>query len=286
MTSSKVITSKNQNGVQSLEIGLSILDVLIDNRDPMMLKDVAKAMDMHPSKAHRYLVSLIRKNYACQLTDGRYKIGARVNALAYTGLNQSNIFERLTHIANEIRDVLNCGVQISKWFSEGPVIIQFIEPDSPINIMTRIGSRMPLSTSATGQLFASYQSQDIIKPLLFTEWQHNTHNAKSSFLRHAESSNEEVDLSEVSEKWVRFTKLQDTIRQQGYNTVAGTLVKGINAISIPIFMSQSTAEHFSAEDGVLEYAITIIGTSEQLPITEQHQVADEILKIIEQHQIF
>ena len=51
-------------------------------------------------------------------------------------------------------------------------------------------------------------------------------------------------------------------------------------------MSQSTAEHFSAEDGVLEYAITIIGTSEQLPITEQHQVADEILKIIEQHQIF
>ena len=61
------ISSKNQSGVQSLEIGLSILDVLIDRNEPMMLKDIAEAMQMHPAKSHRYLVSLIRKNYARKL---------------------------------------------------------------------------------------------------------------------------------------------------------------------------------------------------------------------------
>lgn len=95
MSSAKTATSKNQGGIQSLEIGLSILDVLIEYNEPMMLKDIAQAMQMHPAKTHRYLVSLIRKKYARQLDDGRYKVGERVSALAYTGFNQNNTFERL-----------------------------------------------------------------------------------------------------------------------------------------------------------------------------------------------
>ena len=110
------ISNKNQSGVQSLEIGLSLLDVLIDRNEPMMLKDIAEAMQMHPAKSHRYLVSLIRKNYARKLDDGRYGLGDRVNALAslgHTELNQNNLLARLTQVANEIKDTLNCGVQIA-----------------------------------------------------------------------------------------------------------------------------------------------------------------------------
>src|SRR5690606_5025079 len=100
-------SNKNQGGVQSLEIGLSVLDVLINHNEPMMLKDIEQNVQMHPAKCQRDLVSLIRKNYARQLSDGRYGLGVRVNALAalgQTGFNQNNILERLTHIANEIKD--------------------------------------------------------------------------------------------------------------------------------------------------------------------------------------
>ncbi|MGM8888308.1 helix-turn-helix domain-containing protein, partial [Psychrobacter sp. 1U2] len=64
MSSTETAVNKNQGGIQSLEIGLSVLDVLIDYHKPMMLKDIAEAMQMHPAKVHRYLVSLIRKDYA------------------------------------------------------------------------------------------------------------------------------------------------------------------------------------------------------------------------------
>ena len=47
---------KQSNGVQSLEVGLSVLNVLIEAGEALMLKDVAAAADMHPAKAHRYLV--------------------------------------------------------------------------------------------------------------------------------------------------------------------------------------------------------------------------------------
>ncbi|MBP3945722.1 IclR family transcriptional regulator [Psychrobacter sp. K31L] len=272
------VTSKNQSGVQSLEIGLSILDVLIDRNEPMMLKDIAEAMQMHPAKSHRYLVSLIRKDYARKLDDGRYGVGDRVNALAslgHTGFNQNNLLARLTQVANEIKDTLNCGVQIAKWFSEGPIIIQSVEPDSPISIITRIGSRMPLTTSATGQLFASYQPDVIIQPLVAAEWQ---------------TDNEAI----ITEKWQNFSHLQAKIRTQGYATVTGDMLMGINAITIPVILPQlasSAAKPSTSSDKTvnealpLEYAITIIGTTEQLPMSEQHNVVEQILAIAQRYQI-
>lgn len=271
--------NKNQGGVQSLEIGLSVLDVLIDYNEPMMLKDVAQAMQMHPAKCHRYLVSLIRKNYARQLSDGRYGLGDRVHtmgalgALGHSGFNQNNILERLTYIANEIKDALNCGVQIAKWFSEGPIIIQSVEPDSAISIITRIGSRMPLTTSATGHLFASYQPDSVIKPLVIAEWQAKQEPA-------------------ITEKWQHFNQLRAKVRTQGYATVTGDMLMGVNAITIPIIIPQrdssispSSNGKLSTDSLPLEYAITIIGTTEQLPMSEQRNVVEQILAIAQRYQM-
>ena len=281
LTDHSTTTTKNQGGVQSLEIGLSVLDVLIDHNEPMMLKDIAQAIQMHPAKCHRYLVSLIRKSYARQLSDGRYGLGDRVNALGHTGFNQNNILERLTHIANEIKDTLNCGVQIAKWFSEGPIIIQSVEPDSPISIITRIGSRMPLTTSATGQLFASYQPDAVIQPLVIAEWRIE-------------------DKAVIAEKWQHFNQLQAKIRTQGYATVSGDMLMGINAITIPVIVPQlantatadstvnnklSNNNKSSFDNLPLEYAITIIGTTEQLPMSDQYNVVEQILAIAQRYQI-
>ena len=72
---------KQSNGVQSLEVGLSVLNVLIEAGEALMLKDVAAAADMHPAKAHRYLVSLVKYHYAKQQEDGRYSLGDKALAM-------------------------------------------------------------------------------------------------------------------------------------------------------------------------------------------------------------
>jgi len=271
--------NKPQGGVQSLEIGLAILDILIDANAPMMLKEIGQAAQMHPAKTHRYLVSLIRKGYARQLEDGRYGLGERVNALGHTGLNHNNLLEHLTTVANEIKNTLNCAVQIAKWFSEGPIIIQSVEPDSPISIITRIGSRMPLTTSATGQLFASYQPEAVIQPLVMAEWQDSAANPMPD-------SAESIDAAELAEHWQQFTQLQAEIRAQGYATVTGDMLMGVNAITIPVLLPQAlNANRPTDTANLLEYAITVIGTSEQLPMQEQNRAADKILAIAQRYQI-
>ena len=40
-------TTTQKNGVQSLETGLSVLDILIERREPMMLKDIAQALQVN-----------------------------------------------------------------------------------------------------------------------------------------------------------------------------------------------------------------------------------------------
>ncbi|WP_296201839.1 IclR family transcriptional regulator [Psychrobacter sp. UBA3962] len=260
------IPNKAQGGVQSLEVGLTVLDVLIDHNEPMMLKEIAQAIDMHPAKVHRYLVSLIRKDYAKQIEDGRYALGNRVNALSYSGLNQNNLLQHLTRAATDIKNAMQCSVQIAKWFQDGPVVIQSIESDSPISIITRVGSRMPLTTSATGRLFASLQDKNIIKALVNAEWLQVDANA-------------DLDL-----KWQQYEQMLTTIRHQGYATVTGDMLMGISAISIPVNpVLNGVAGSDSGQVQYTEYALTVIGTTQQLPEAQNHNRAEDIRRLIRKH---
>lgn len=282
MSSIETTVNKKQGGVQSLEVGLSVLNILTDYHEPMMLKDIARAIQMPPAKVHRYLVSLIRKDYACKLSDGRYGLGRRGNTLGHTNFDQSNILQRMTNAATEIKDTIHCGVQIAKWFSEGPIVIYSFEPDRPINIITRIGSRMPLTFSSTGRLFASYQSDTIIKPLVLSEWQKDTYN-----LTNAPLSISKLTETELDAKWQDFTELQTDIRSQGYATVIDVMLVGINAISIPVILQkpkECNDKRSSNKNISLEYALTIIGTAEQLPLDNQ-QVIKTIVSIAKRYQI-
>jgi hypothetical protein len=49
-----------RTGIQSIEVGFRLLDVLARTSGPMMLRDLARAAPMNPAKAHRYLVSFAR----------------------------------------------------------------------------------------------------------------------------------------------------------------------------------------------------------------------------------
>ena len=51
---------KARVGIQSVEVGYALLDVLAHSPGPMMLRDLAAAAHMSAAKAHRYLVSFQR----------------------------------------------------------------------------------------------------------------------------------------------------------------------------------------------------------------------------------
>jgi DNA-binding IclR family transcriptional regulator len=130
-------------------------------------------------------------------------------------------------------------------------VIQSFETSQPIQIITQIGSRMPLLSSATGRLFASYQSASQIRPLLDKQWSTT------------------LAVKSVPANWAAFEALQKQIVAQGYATVIGELLMGINAISLPLFN----------EFGMIEYSVTLIGLQTDLPSEQLDEIAEHLLQL-------
>jgi hypothetical protein len=69
-------TPARQAGIQSLEIGMRVLEALATGSSSMSLKELSLATRLAPSKLHRYLVSLVRGGMVTQYqASGRYDFG-------------------------------------------------------------------------------------------------------------------------------------------------------------------------------------------------------------------
>jgi DNA-binding IclR family transcriptional regulator len=231
---------KTQGGVQSLEVGLTVLDALIAHRTPMMLKELAENLSMHPAKVHRYVVSLVRMSYAKQLDDGRYALGEQAWRLGLSCIQRTDTIQAAQPMIYDLHRKIDCGLQISKWTSQGPLIVQWIEPNQQVSVITRVGSIMPLLNSATGRAYAAFMAEDIVRPLMEREWQQK------------QALNQQV----YPANWEEFLALKQSIIEQGAATVSGDMLVGVNAICVPIFNAH----------GEIEFCIAALASDLHLPI--------------------
>ncbi|WOE33240.1 MULTISPECIES: IclR family transcriptional regulator [unclassified Acinetobacter] len=241
---------KIQGGVQSLEVGLSVLDALVFSRKPMMLKELAEKLSMHPAKVHRYVVSLVRMNYAKQLDDGRYTLGEQAWRLGLSCIQRTDVIQAAQPMINELHRKINCGLQISKWTSQGPLIVQWIEPDQPVSVITRVGSIMPLLNSATGRAYAVFMAEEMVRPLLEQEWQQKQ--AQNIY----------------PANWTEFLSMKQRFIEQGAATVSGDMLVGVNAICAPIFNAA----------GEIEFCIAALGSENLLPIDFKNEKVKALME--------
>lgn len=236
---------KTQGGVQSLEVGLTVLNALIANRTPMMLKELAEQLSMHPAKVHRYVVSLVRMSYAKQMEDSRYTLGDQAWRLGMNCIQRTDAIQISQPKIYDLHRRINCGLQISKWTSQGPLIVQWMEPDQQVSVITRVGSIMPLLNSATGRAYAAFMSEEIVRPQLEREW----------MLKQAQGQNV------YPANWTEFQEMKQVIIQKGAATVSGDMLVGVNAICVPIFNIH----------GEIEFCIAALGSESQLPIDFENE---------------
>src|SRR3954469_22739780 len=161
---------KERAGIQSVEVGFGLLQVLGEAAGPLMLRDLARAANMSAAKAHRYLVSFQRLQLVVQ--DGastRYDLGPAALKLGLASLSRLDAVklarERVTLLMEEIGHTLALAV----WGNHGPTIVHWEESPQAVTVNLRLGDVMPLLSSATGRCFAAYLSKEAITPLLKDE---------------------------------------------------------------------------------------------------------------------
>ncbi|WP_323119723.1 IclR family transcriptional regulator [Burkholderia alba] len=148
---------KVRSGIQSIEVGFRLLDVLTGEPRAMMLRDLAQRAGMSPAKAHRYLVSFSRLGLVSQdPVSGRYELGGFALQMGLARLARIDGVKLARIALTALRDQLDQTVGIAVWGNQGPTVVHWMESSHPAKASLKLGDVMPLLGSATGLLFAAY----------------------------------------------------------------------------------------------------------------------------------
>lgn len=207
---------REQQGVQALETGLRLLEAFASISEPMRLTEVASAAGMHPAKAHRYLVSFGRYGYVMQQPDGRYELGPASVKVGLSAVSQMDYVRLVAPVLTELSVALNETVFVAIWSPEGPMILRFAAPWRPVAVNVRIGSVLPMLTSAVGRVFTAWYPPVLTQPLIDTELKQYRQRSRASLPVDVEAVRAEVLAS-------------------GVGLVLGYCVPGVNSVSAPIF---------------------------------------------------
>ncbi|MCG2578769.1 IclR family transcriptional regulator [Dechloromonas sp. XY25] len=162
--------SDGKHGVQSLEIGMGILRAMVNGQRSMMLKEIAAAADMPASKAHRYLVSLIRAGLVEQdPMSSRYDLGPFAMNIGLVALDRLDRVRLGLNVIAEMRDEINQTTALAVWGDKGPVIVRWERPRRPITVNVITGTVLDMLSSATGRVFAAWLPKKTVAPLIAAE---------------------------------------------------------------------------------------------------------------------
>lgn len=239
-----------KNGVQSLEIGMTILRAISDGHRAMMLKDIAAAVDMPPSKVHRYIVSLVRSGLVEQdPMSSRYDLGPFALSLGLVAVDRlDRIKLGLTAIA-ALRDEINQTSALAVWSDNGPVIIRSLRPYRPITVNVVTGSALHLLTSASGRMFAAHLPRSTTEALIARERAIHSLPAELQSL-----SGIEAMLAQV--------------RADGFAIVSDYhLVPGVSAAAAPVF-------NFKQE---ITMVVLAIGVKEMIDLSPSGRVVKSLM---------
>ena len=158
---------KERRGIQSVEVGGQLLLALAAHGRPMPLRDLARAADMPPGKAHPYLVSYGKLGFVTQdPATGYYWLGPTAIQLGLVSLRMLNPVREATPYAQELAERTGHGVALSVWGNQGPTVVLLHDALYPLHVNMRTGTVMSLAGTATGRLFAAYLPGKLIETVM------------------------------------------------------------------------------------------------------------------------
>jgi DNA-binding IclR family transcriptional regulator len=159
-----------RSGVQSFDVGATLLEVLARHLGPMHLRDIAAEAGMSSSKAHRYLISLQRAGLAEQdPATGRYDLGAASLRIGLAALNRLKVVQYATQALVEFNQEEDLTVALSIWGDNGPTIVSWYDSTQIVICNLHVGSVLPLLRSAAGQLFLAYLPRETTRSMVERE---------------------------------------------------------------------------------------------------------------------
>lgn len=210
--------ARRSAGVQSVEVGLSLLSLLAHQRRAIKITELAAHARMAPAKAHRYLASLVRAGFAAQDPDtGLYSTGPAALDFSLSCLSTIEPIEVATQEAVALCRATDQTVALSVWGSFGPTVVRWEQPARPVMVNVGPGSVFPLLESATGRVFAAFFDESVIR-------RHRAPAAPADGARPRPGAVARGAAESV-----------EAVRRRGLARARGDFMSGLSAFAAPVF---------------------------------------------------
>lgn len=214
---------KARAGIQSVEVGFALLDVLAQAPGPLMLRDLASAASMSAAKAHRYLVSFQRLNLVVQDANTRYELGPATLRLGLATLSRLDAVKLARERLPTLMDQTGHTLALAVWGNRGPTLVHWQETPLSMPVSLRLGDVMPLLSSATGRCFAAFighgGAADKAVPMI---------EAELALAR-------KLGRSDLPSTPTQVQAMLSESRAQGLGRVVNVLLPGISGLCAPVF---------------------------------------------------
>ena len=210
-------------GVKSIEVGARLLTALGEAQGALPLGELASRAGMASSKAHRYLVSLIRGDLVLQdPVTGRYDLGPGALQLGLASLRRLDAVRIATDAMIELNQRLDATTALSVWGQNGPVVISWRDASEVVHCNLHIGSVLPLIGVATGRIFLAYLPWKMVEAMVAEEF-------------------ERLKGSPLGDRYGDVHAVQELIGQVRHDRWAisrGDYLPGLSAVAAPVFDHQ------------------------------------------------
>lgn len=232
--------SKERAGIQSVEVGFALLDVLAQAPAPLMLRDLAAQAQMSAAKAHRYLVSFQRLGLVVQ--DGattRYELGPATLRLGLATLSRLDAVKMARARLPALGEQTGQTLALAVWGNHGPTLVHWLESPLAVPVNLRLGDVMPMLASATGRCFAAFLG-------------HGVGSDQARVLIEREMAQaRELGRKDMPTNAQELQAMVRETRAQGLGRVKNVLLPGIAGFCAPVFDA----------DGHLALGIVSLGSS-------------------------
>lgn len=205
--------------IQSADKATEVLLALVEAGKATPLRDLARAIGMPNSLAHRYLASLMASGLAVQdEVTGLYDLGPTAVRIGASALARIDHLRLASEAMPQLVASTGLPALLCVLGDRGPTIVRWERSYVPFITTLSVGSTFQLTNSATGRVLLAFTPDQVRNDLIELAVSKNHEQPPAKLLEH---------LSKI--------------RRVGYDEAESVLIPGLSAMSAPILDVQNEA---------------------------------------------
>lgn len=201
----------NEKRLHSVTNATRLLVELAGAGGPVRLSDLSERLDMTKSSVHLLLATLVDAGFVEQTAQATYRLGLAVFEVGAAALDQYGLGARLAPPMEALAVSTSEAISLAVVHDGSALLVQRFESDQILRASIRVGTRMPLHTSASGRCLLAYLPDAERRELL-----EQCGLASPSVLR-------------------KLSSRAKAIRADGYESQRDEWAVGVSAIAAPVF---------------------------------------------------